>query len=188
MSRAIVAFTSASRARTSHRQLVRGAPARRAVRHVRLVVDRSAHTGGTGNPARRGGDRGGGEGAAHRRDARLGRLGRPRRLDSGARLAPRWVLTAEHRSFDNAGPDDWVMLSGAFLAARAHRPNEGPRRDPHWMLFGVSALSAPGPRAGGPTASTRRRAGRCGMGAWLDRAELTHDSDRRTNDKLRAAN
>jgi len=60
----------------------------------------------------------------------------------------RWVLTSEHRTFDNAGPDDWLAISGEFVAGRVHRLTDGPLRGPHWMLFGVSAIDAPGPRAG----------------------------------------
>jgi hypothetical protein len=38
---------------------------------------------------------------------------------------------------------DWLMLAGDFVAGRVHRPAEGPRHDPHWMLLPSSPMAMP---------------------------------------------
>jgi hypothetical protein len=93
-------------------------------------------------------------------------------------VAPRWVLTNDHRPQLLAPADDaaadWLLVSGEFVAGHVHRPAGGPRRDPHWMLLGTSATECPGPRAGwAESIDGAKKQLLDAWRAWLEWAELS---------------
>jgi hypothetical protein len=83
--------------------------------------------------------------------------------------APRWLKTIEHaphmaRSCD---PDaDWLLASGGYDGVgRVHRPRGGPRHDPHWQLFALTATDSPTFASSG-WAATEDDAKSALIGAW----------------------
>jgi hypothetical protein len=100
-----------------------------------------------------------------------------RTADGGAPVAPRWVLTKDHRPELLGRAEDpttnWLLLSGGFMAGHVHRPAAGLRQDPHWMLLGTSSTDCPGPRAGWAESIEEAKADLLNAWlAWLEWAEL----------------
>jgi hypothetical protein len=99
-----------------------------------------------------------------------------RTAEGGGPAAPRWVLTKDHRPqllapADDA-TDDWLLVSGEFVAGHVHRPAGGPRRDPHWMLLGKSTTECRAGVPAGPTTSMSEEYLLGAWQAWLEWAEL----------------
>lgn len=99
-----------------------------------------------------------------------------RQPDGGGPVAPRWILTKDHRprpfvpAYEEA--TDWLLISGGFVVGRVHRPAAGPRHDPHWSLLATSR-SAPIEQGGWADSIDAAKADLLGAWqSWLEWAEL----------------